>query len=186
MQEFEFRSLEKEVSKKEEFYHNEMQEFATQAEGELDAQKRSLIEEGRQELNQYELSTFFFGKEPREYVVVSDLAVIHFKLRLRGWVTTRTVRRCCSETTGTKAVPGKWHFWKETWSELGLKWKVVNQIKNILLSKGGCRSDIAETGKHITSPYQARQVGGDLRDGEEDLRAARHPRGRINCSGQLG
>ena len=63
---FEFRSLEKEVSKKDEFYHNEMQEFATQAEEASDAQKRSLIEEVRQELNQYELSTFFLGKEPRE------------------------------------------------------------------------------------------------------------------------
>ena len=39
-----------------------MQEFATQAEGELDAQKRSLVEEVRQELNQYELSTFFLGQ----------------------------------------------------------------------------------------------------------------------------
>ena len=104
---FEFRSLEKQVSKKDEFYHNKMQEFAIQAEEASDAQKRSLIEEFGQELNQYELSTSYLGEEPRQQVAVSDLGVIHFKLRVRGCATTRTVRRCCSETTGTKAVSGK-------------------------------------------------------------------------------
>ena len=54
------------MSKKDEFYHNKMQEFATQAEEASDAQKRSLIEEVRQELNQYELSTSYLGEEPRE------------------------------------------------------------------------------------------------------------------------
>ena len=54
----EFRAVENEKSKKDEFHHEKMQEFAIQTEEAFDVQKLSPSHEAEQELGQYELSTY--------------------------------------------------------------------------------------------------------------------------------